>query len=407
MICNTVEESLEVLVGFRGDYKFQIESVDKTILYSIGRQVFRGKALTDRQLEVVKQKLENYSDQFKTNHVLMNLSDLRMPLREIDRSQYVKIVNDPREGNENTHIAVRFPFNKKTIILIEQIARKHSKSYYHEKGSHVHYFKLSESTLYDIVDAFINKSFTIDQDIIDCYKKIQHMKENFKDHLPGIYNFELKNVHEETAKYIINDLGHPNKNNIALYKDRSILYGLKYFDNILDDHIKNLNILSQKIAKRSSNIVYIDSKEWSMNSLFQSLWELQRLPLLVVLTPREAEDGLSTTYDHLRHLISNQDISVLFRLDGDANFNKIIREKSLNNPIANNTKVVYICSDKKPPKTLEKAKFEPKSVLYLKSFRSKVDSFAEEYDLVIHYDEVMTSMHTQRRHSHMRQIQKI
>ena len=40
--------------------KVELEDVDKTIVYSIGRQTPRGKALTDRQLNVMLDKLGYY-----------------------------------------------------------------------------------------------------------------------------------------------------------------------------------------------------------------------------------------------------------------------------------------------------------------------------------------------------------
>ena len=55
---NTVEDYLERLVGLQDDnVKYTLDSSDISILRSIGRQVFKGIALTDRQHELVKNKL--------------------------------------------------------------------------------------------------------------------------------------------------------------------------------------------------------------------------------------------------------------------------------------------------------------------------------------------------------------
>ena len=51
---NTVEDYLERLVGLQDDnVKYTLDSSDISILRSIGRQVFKGIALTDRQHELV------------------------------------------------------------------------------------------------------------------------------------------------------------------------------------------------------------------------------------------------------------------------------------------------------------------------------------------------------------------
>ena len=56
-------------------------------------------------------------------------------------------------------------------------------------------------------------------------------------------------------------------------------------------------------------------------------------------------------------------MSVLFRLEDKLNpFNKYIWKNKLNNPVAKNTKIVYISSNKLP-KPLLKADFIPKMVL--------------------------------------------
>ena len=100
MKLETVEDYLEVLAGLQGNDKIKIDNADCTIMYSIARQVFRGKSFTDRQLEVVCLKLNYYGNQF-TNLGYTNLQDVlnmqvtRSPLRKVDRSQWIKIVDEP------------------------------------------------------------------------------------------------------------------------------------------------------------------------------------------------------------------------------------------------------------------------------------------------------------------------
>ena len=63
----TVEDYIELLVGYQehnGDHKFVIEKSDYNLLTSLGRQTLRGTAYTDRQYELVKQKLVEYKDNF-------------------------------------------------------------------------------------------------------------------------------------------------------------------------------------------------------------------------------------------------------------------------------------------------------------------------------------------------------
>ena len=69
MSIKTIEDCLETLVGLVDETTGQhvIDNNDYSILTSIGRQVFTGIALTDRQYEVVKSKIKNkYKHQFKS-----------------------------------------------------------------------------------------------------------------------------------------------------------------------------------------------------------------------------------------------------------------------------------------------------------------------------------------------------
>ena len=116
----TVEDLLESIAGLSTSHKMTLQRNDMTIMYSIARQVFKGVALTDRQLEVVQEKLNTYKDQFIENNIDFHfaINNLRMPLRQIDRSKYIKIVNMTMtkfqsvdlHGMELPWIKIRFPY---------------------------------------------------------------------------------------------------------------------------------------------------------------------------------------------------------------------------------------------------------------------------------------------------------
>ena len=193
----TIEEALENLVGLEGDLKIPIESTDMTILNSIGRQVFRGKALTDRQRDVIIEKLDYYNIDYE--------NVLRMPLREIDRSKYIKLIDDtdvpdlPKSQHSNTkYMKLRFPFNKRTIIALQETIFDHKISnHIHQKGSHEHYILCNEKNTFAIVGLFVNKSYEIDQELIDYYNKVKNILDNPRKHIPyadcnGVYNLPAR-----------------------------------------------------------------------------------------------------------------------------------------------------------------------------------------------------------------------
>jgi len=403
-VAYTLEDCLEILVGLKGQAAFQIENSDRTILQSIGRQVFKGVALTDRQHRLVREKLENYRDQFTALEYNIDtaLDSLRMPLRIIDRSKHISVVshsemigpNQAYETYKNNWkwIKIRFPFSKKLIIKIEAIRNTASDRHYnHKKGSHEHFFYYNERMAHELVDAFKDCNFTIEQDLLDLYETTKQMKDNPQDYIPGIYNFELKNLNDTAVDYMISAIGKPNIDNLALYKDRKDLFGLHYFDqDDLDTSINQLTTLSQKVVNRKSVNVLVKPGKYNTHKLGETLLELNRFPLLVVLTENNALEELHQIHKALDGFIDRNESTVLFRLDNNKNseFNDYVKNNNLNAPLDKDTKVVYI-SNNKVPKPLVASDWAFTTVLLFSSTMhgSKTQIFIKNSDLVIHYDE--------------------
>lgn len=409
----TIEDCLDIAIGNNCDFdKFLLEKSDVSLLYSLGSQISKGTALTDRQLYLLQTKLLKYADQF--DHAGINIDEakdtLRMPLRSIDRSKFVKIKDD--------RIVIRFPFTKKLILLIEDIKKTiGSDDHFHQKGSHIHTFAYNENTVYHIVSNFVNKDFEIDDKLLNDYKQLQDIVQNSHLHIPGIYNFKIKNCHKNTKNYITNKLGNPNIDNLALFKDRQKLYGLKYFDRAdLNKSMSKYNTLSQKIINRSKFKVYLNSTEWTFDNITESLLELERFPILIIFNKNSKNaiiDDLSYAQQSLKNVIDNKDVSVLFRMDNsqpeNIYFNEYIQHNNLNNPVAENTKVVYISNDN-IPKPLLISGWKPLTVISMGCFNDpqKVKFYLQNYDLTIYYDEqISPMMNYARTDSYQEGIQKI
>lgn len=402
-----IEECLENLVGLQGNNKFIIESSDQNILRSIAIQTSKGVALTDRQYNLVKEKLLKYRDQFSTlvNDFDSVVTEIRMPLRDIDRSKYVSLVSHAQTiakgdiyESYKEHwkwIKIRFPFSKKTIILIEKIVSKTDRAFYrHNRGSHEHYFLYNEKNLYQIIDALNNKNFDIDEVLLKNYEKILEMKNNKENYLPGIYNFELKNLSSRAIEYMISSVGKPNTDNLTLYKDRQELFGLHHFDqDDLNESMAHLTTLSKKIINRKNTNVFISQDNYTVNNLAESVLELNRFPLLVILPVSDPLSYLHITHTAFSGFVDPASITVMFRLDTKYNdgagieFNDYIRKHSLNSPLDSNTKIVYINNDNMP-KPLIMSEWNPIAVLMMSSLKpyNRVVTYCDEIDLVIHYD---------------------
>lgn len=399
MTVNNIESYLELLTGLEGDESFTIVQSDHTILFSIARQVYKGIGLTDRQYDLVKLKLLSYTSQFTAlgYDVVNAVATTRIPIREFDRSRWIKIVPTPATvevfNNDTPNalfIAVRFTFQKKLISALEQIDHKPE---YYDKLNKIQYFNYSDQTLYKIMTAFKDSNFEVEDSIKERYNVFEMMNNNKNDYIPGIYGLKLKNLHNKAIDYIITDIGDtPNTDNLALYKDKSNLYNIQHFDeDDLNLSVSKLTSLSQKIVRRNTSSVLVNSNEHVFERVAETILELNRYPILVCLNDRTDFANMQTVYYSFRNIFNNEDMCVLYRKDNSSpeniEFNDFIKDNNINNSLAQSSKIVYT-NVNKMSKTLLKSDWKPSAVILMDSVRQSgpMNAYIQDIDLVIHYD---------------------
>jgi hypothetical protein len=139
--------------------------------------------------------------------------------------------------------------------------------------------------------------------------------------------------------------------------------------------------------------VLVNKEIFNFNTLTESLIELDRFPLLVMMNEKTDFDELIMTHNSFKNVLDKGDFSVLYRKDNtdpcNKQFNEYIQDNKLNNKLDNNPKIVYITKDKFP-KTLLKTNWKPRAVIMIGSDRffsnTKMTVYTSEFDLIIHYD---------------------
>ena len=159
--------------------------------------------------------------------------------------------------------------------------------------------------------------------------------------------------------------------------------------------------LSQKIIRRNNAKVLIDPTEYPFDRLAESLLELSRYPILVVLNDKDDFDNLTKVYQSFRNIFDSESFCTLYRKDNNSAdntaFNQYVREHNLNNSLALSSKIVYT-NINKMSKVLLQSEWKPQCALFMGSMRSNaIDPYIDELDLVIHYD-VDSSQFTRFRH---------
>lgn len=380
----TIEDCLEILTELKPVGSFKIDSSDTVILNSIARQVYKGTALTDRQYELIKQKLISYTDQFSENGVDnldTALDTLRLPLREIDRSKTIEIVDSvhftrPSDG-KNRYIKVRFPFNKKIIAILDSIAHSYRKQYEHQRGSNEHYFNLTESIVYRIVTEFKDRNFKIDPELLKFYDKIVEIKNSPEQHLKCIVDSNVYNIPDDIK----------SQHSVSKLIDRKRRYGITNFDTV------SMPGLIGEIVNRTSTEFLAKPSKYSLQQTVEALYELDRFPLVVVLEERNADTQLLEFWNETKNIIPSEAQSVLFRQEGETEFNQLIKNKNLNNWVDSNTKIVYINSNKLP-KLMLTADWQPiAAVSYVGHCNRFVDAYIKDTcDLIVFREEELSPM---------------
>ena len=389
---NTAEDLIEIISGMtQGKFVFEIQNTDRNLMFSLGKQCLRQIPFTDRQYELAKRKILDYKEQFEANGidgVEEKMNNLRLPLRSIDRSKTISLV----EQHDQPMIAVRFPFAKNMIKYIEILNSIHKNKGY-DKANKTHYIDPTEKNIYRIVGNFQKANFEIEESLQEQYRKLLEMKENKNDYVPGVYGLKLKNLHNKAFDYAVSSIGEPSLDNLALYKDRQEILGINYFDeDDLQQSIHKLQPLTKKIINRDKQHILINSTKYSIDNIVETVLELHRFPLLVIIPDNDDSiECLQDVYECFKGIVLDESCSVMFRKDNknqiDRNFNSFIKQKNLNNSLAKNSKIVYI-SNNKIPKPLLTSDWKPSAVLMYGSRRTnmKLDSYVSECDLVIHYD---------------------
>ncbi len=382
------------------DNGFSLLQQDAKILKSIAKQLSKGIAMTDRQYSLVLEKLENYREQFKSHGIDIDdgKDKLLYPLREIDRSHTLKI--------DKGKIVMRFPFNKKIIDRIEEVRKLDPSS--HSYGKNKHEWTYDPMTLVNLVQIArkFEHKFEIDPLVTEIFDLCMEYEIDREKYVPGVYDYKLKNVPDKVIDILQDEIGACDEHTLPLYYDRRHLFGLNYFDQTeLHRSKSNFSVLSNKIIDRTNSSIVVLNSKFNFDEIVNSIVELNRFPVLIVLENKNALEQLTVCQHHFQNIVSNIDTSVCFRLENTwipeedkkitNPFNEMISQKNLNNSVDKNTKLVYINNNKLPKPLLQKG-FFPRTVI---SFGGKgltynnVTNYIQQFDLQIIYEDSSSSVY--------------
>lgn len=360
MAFSYVEDLLNHIGTLPQEKKVMIPPQDRGILFSIVKQLSRSLSLTERQGDLVLKIIKNidflYSD--RDIKFLIDFPKYRYPFRIIDRSKIIDIIEVPSSKNKKKYISVKFPFDLLISKTFSNIGLKKD----FDPNSRSHFVNLSVENLIKVYTVGKEFDFKISEEIENYVNEITQIKNNTQNFIPMIdlYNdqFCLQNDNKSLSEYF-----EKNKNGDFLHD----LFLGKILNLSLSDAVKSAlsskkcDILTKRIINSGLNkntFCLTPSSSFNLFNVTAFFKDVKNYPVLISLPDNENTVTLLNQWLIAlnKNGVENKEISFLFRSPKNKNLNDTIKEKSINNLINNETKIVFI--NHKIPKTLYKLNFK-------------------------------------------------
>lgn len=374
-------EDLIILLATRT----QMNPFDSKTVWSFYDQVARGLGFTEKQSMLAIKILYKHADKLTTmlskdvEPFLANPT-FKLPKRTLNSTKRISVVEHPSFIKA---IKMEFPYNENIVERIrkERINLVHAAWDMNEKAW---IFALNERSIQFLVPFVVNDEFATDEEFADYVQQVLKIQETLEDYIPTI-SYDGK-----TVKFVnvSDNLPQPQNDNVldAMFLARKS--GIHTWDEGVDQYLADNNIEKTVIdflnENPGSNFT-VNLEENSISSISQIVKYMT--PCMFVIPGGMEIEKLKTSVDFLKSLdITPEEMSVMFRLPKESGekFNIFVRDEKLNNPITDNTKVVFISA--KIPKTVIESKIKFNCVVNfsLHSVHYTIRDFVKNHHNVIH-----------------------
>lgn len=363
---------------------------DVSVVSSLARNPSSGKGYTLKQRSLVLRLCKKYRSQLVQElgapaTAALDNPEFRFGLTEISpQEKSVSLV-----GKE---IVVKFPYREELIGKIRKFRDSCAVklvNWSDEKKAWV--FTLEENNILWILNNIVDNDYQVDEELQALKTEIYEILEKIEDFVPSIKTtdtgFEFANTHKSVPQPVGMNL----KETMLLAKQ----YGISVWDENIENLIKNEEfspILTKFLKETEPNELEFDTSTTHIDQ-FADLFK-HNLPALIIIPGVNEFFTLKNWVQWLkRQNIQEKDMSVLFRLPNDSGsmFNDLVKQYNLNNPIDENTKIVFV--SQKLPKPLIKSGLEFKFILNLGSLSGvhySLGNFLQDRPDVIRYTDKKT-----------------
>lgn len=378
----TIDKFLLQILNLPSSALCLVPARDLKVMKSLAKIISSPNFITENQgrllLKILNENSEKFGDLKSEIVSLLSAPTWSRPFRPVDKTRKIYLADD------EPGIIVEFAFSSPLRKIITSVWGEVAGIVQVNPGR-LYRADLTEKNIVKLVDTFKSQEFEIDEKIVEFYNTIKSWSKNEVKN-----QFLLTSIsHPNFQKAITQDLGLETAIDNNIIKDRSNRY--HYF---VEETEKIPENLTEKLAFRKNNKVWIDKKETSLDDVIASLLKLRRLPLLVVFDSNDYKrcfEELCNLHENLEKNGIFDGIGIYFRLPNDeygSQFNKFIADHQYNCQLDNTTKVVAVQNGKIPKFFLKNA-WKPMSVISIGSSlkQTKTSVYASVCDLVISYTE--------------------
>ena len=363
---------------------------DRSILFSMGAQLKKPLALTERQASLaIKILTENKHlyDKIENLNQLLDSPLYKYPFRSIDSARRIFVLDKIQVQHSVLNIpsiAVKFPFDHALNKLLDKIPSRKQYSVDHR----AHCYKLSEENIRSIMDLFHNKEFIVDPQIQEWYDEINKIAQNPVEYVPSaiVENglVKLVNCNKPAEEYFDSHKTSNLVEDLFLAKSMNLFISRTLIENLVDIPASEM---AKKLLSNSSHSVSVAG--YAKDSITKMIQDLNAWPVLMLIDEKENElKDWVLAFNNAG--VANANMSVLFRSDKNTEFNEYIKNEQLNNLVDDNTKIVFV--KQKMPKVLYKIDFTPKIVISSSTFYAHYTSqkVVDSHPTVLYYTEKQT-----------------
>lgn len=364
---------------------------DAKVLRSLTTGINSHTYITENQSRLLTKILrENHKKMPDFEQEILDALQKNSWLRTFRKVEQVKKFYISSDSNSEPRLTIEFTFSSAIRKLITQNVKK-IEGLIQEGNGKLYHADLSEKNIVMLCDMISEFNFDIDQRIKEHYDIIKSWSENETK-----CQFFINNISNTNFQHCIEkDLGKISSldNNIIIDRSKRYHYIYETAENG-EKTVKNGENLTSIISNRNKAKIWIDKKIYTLDNIFQSLIELNRLPVMLVFDNYNSANSLKileNLSDVLENLNIDNNVGIYFRLPNEGHgiqFNKIISDKKYNRYLDIDTAVVGVQGGKIPKFFIENP-WKPMSVVVIDSNlrHTKTAVYANCCDLIISYSE--------------------